>query len=73
MFLDFKKGSDLCRTDAVQKRSKRIKRGERKKLRSRRKGDEKEKRREEKRKEIGGGKVCNYVGFINSSKTFLKM
>lgn len=43
MFPDFKKGSDL---DAVQKRSKRIKRGERKKLRSRRKGDEKEKRRE---------------------------
>lgn len=46
MFPDFKKGSDLCRTDAVQKRSKRIKRGERKKLRSRRKGDEKKKRRE---------------------------
>jgi hypothetical protein len=51
LFPDFKKGSDLCRTDAVQKRSKRIKRGERNKLRSRRKGDENEKRREEKRKE----------------------
>jgi len=46
LFPDFKKGSDLCRTDAVEKRSKRIKRGERKKLRSRRKGDEKEKREE---------------------------
>lgn len=51
MFPDFKKGSDLCRTDAVQKKSKRIKRGERKKLRSRRKGDEKEEKRREKKRD----------------------